>query len=55
MLIIFKIRIDASKDEKFGALSGSQYGLVELAAAVFYRVVTTQLLYCTCIMLYGIF
>ncbi|XP_060670261.1 serine/threonine-protein kinase ATM [Ziziphus jujuba] len=29
-------RIDATKDEKFGALSGSQYGLVELAAAVFY-------------------
>lgn len=49
MLIICKIR-DATKDEKFGALSASQYGLVELAAGVFYRVLTTQLLCCTCIM-----
>ncbi|EXB87890.1 Serine/threonine-protein kinase ATM [Morus notabilis] len=29
--------VDASKDEKFGALSSSQYGLVDLAAAVLYQ------------------
>jgi hypothetical protein len=32
-------RSDATKDCKFGALSGSQRGLIELAALVFYKVV----------------
>ena len=35
--IIYLYRVDASKDEKFGALSSSQYDLVVLAAAVLYQ------------------
>jgi len=38
-------RSDATKDDKFGTLSSSQCGLVELAAVVFFRVVIPQALY----------
>lgn len=38
-------RSDATKDDKFGTLSSSQCGLVELAAVVFFRVVIPHALY----------
>lgn len=38
-------RADAAKDDKFGILSSSHCGLVELAAAVLYRVSTPDIQY----------
>lgn len=42
-------RSDANKDDKFGTLSSSHCGLVELAAAVLYRVLQT---YCIFLFIY---
>lgn len=45
-------RTDATKDDKFGTLSSSHCGLVELAAAVLYRVTTPLSSHCgTCLIL----
>jgi len=38
--MIVLTRGDGNKDDRFGALSSSHCGLVELAAVLFYRVVT---------------
>jgi len=40
ILLNFLLRGDGNKDDKLGALSSSQCGLVELAAVLFYRVVS---------------
>ena len=40
ILLNFLPRGDGNKDDKLGALSSSQCGLVELAAVLFYRVVS---------------
>lgn len=42
ILLNFLPRGDGNKDDKLGVLSSSQCGLVELAAVVFYRVVSTN-------------
>lgn len=36
--LVTSFRTDATKDDKLGTLSGSQSGLVQLAALVFYQV-----------------
>lgn len=40
ILMNFLPRGDGNKDDKLGALSSSQCGLVDLAAVLFYRVFT---------------
>jgi hypothetical protein len=42
MMILINIlpRVDGNMDDKLGTLNSSQCGLVELAAVLFYRVVT---------------